>query len=161
MGIRTATRDDIPAILGLVRALADYEREPEAAVATEDDLARALFPDSGDPHAFCHVADVEGEVVGMAFWFLTFSTWTGRHGIWLEDLFVLPSHRGTGLGTELLASLAQVCVERELPRLEWTVLDWNTPAIDFYRSLGAGPMEEWTTHRITGEELRRLARSGR
>ena len=98
-----------------MHALADYEREPDAVEATPQDLAHALFPESGVAHTFCHVAEVDGEVVGMAVWFLTFSTWTGRNGIWLEDLFVLPEHRGTGLGKALLASLAQVCVERGLP----------------------------------------------
>lgn len=157
MSIRPAVRADVPVILELVHALAAYEREPDAVVATEDDLARALFPDSGEPHTSCHVAEADGVVVGMAVWFLTFSTWTGRNGIWLEDLFVLPEHRGTGLGKALLASLARVCVERGLPRLEWTVLDWNTPSVEFYRSLGASPLEEWTTQRLVGDELARLA----
>lgn len=156
MSIRTATAADLPDIVALVRELAAYEREPDAAVATEEDFARALFPDSGDPRTSCHVAEVDGAVVGMAVWFETFSTWTGRNGIWLEDLFVLPSHRGSGLGRALLASLAQECVARGLPRLEWTVLDWNTPSLEFYRSLGAEPMDGWTTHRMTGEALAQL-----
>lgn len=156
MSIRTATREDVPAVLGLIRALAAYEREPDAVETTEADLLRALFPEEGEPTTHCHVAEADGEVVGMAVWFVTFSTWTGRNGIWLEDLFVLPEHRGTGHGRALLASLAQLCQERGWPRLEWTVLDWNTPSIEFYRSLGAGALEEWTTHRMTGEALERL-----
>lgn len=155
--IRAATPADVPSVLDLVRALAVYEREPDAAVATEEDFHRALFPDSGDPHTFCHVAEVDGEVVGLAVWFLTFSTWTGRNGIWLEDLFVQPEHRGAGLGKALIASLARECMERGLPRLEWTVLDWNTPSIEFYRSIGAEPLAEWTTQRMTGEALEQLA----
>lgn len=161
MNIRPAVRGDVPVILELVHALADYEREPDAVEATPDDLARALFPESGAAHTSCHVAEVDGEVVGMAVWFLTFSTWTGRNGIWLEDLFVLPEHRGTGLGKALLAALAQVCVERGLPRLEWTVLDWNTPSVEFYRSLGASALAEWTTQRLVGDDLARLAGAAR
>jgi GNAT superfamily N-acetyltransferase len=157
VSIRPAVRADVPDILRLVHALADYEREPDAVEATKADLARALFPDEGSASTFCHVAEVEGDVVGIAVWFLTFSTWTGRNGIWLEDLFVLPEHRGAGLGKALLASLARICVERDLRRLEWTVLDWNTPAVEFYRSLGSAPLEEWTTQRLVGDELERLA----
>ena len=110
MTIREARPDDVPTLVALIKALAEYEREPDAAKATEDDLQRALFPTQGQARAFCHVAEAEGEVVAMALWFVTFSTWTGQHGIWLEDLFVLPEHRGTGLGKALLASLAAVCV---------------------------------------------------
>ena len=156
MSIRTATRDDVPAVLDLIRALAAYEREPDAVETTEADLVAALFPNVGTPTTYCHVAEADGEVVGLAVWFVTFSTWTGRNGIWLEDLFVLPEHRGAGHGRALLSSLAAVCLERGWPRLEWTVLDWNTPSIEFYRSLGAGAMEEWTTHRVTGAALERL-----
>lgn len=157
MSIRTATRADVPAILALVRDLAAYEREPDAAVATEQDFARALFPPEGPATAACHVAEVDGTVVGIALWFTTFSTWTGRNGMWLEDLFVMPEHRGAGLGKALLVALARVCVERGWPRFEWTVLDWNTPSIEFYRSLGAIPQEEWTTQRLTGDALTALA----
>lgn len=135
----------------LVRALATYEREPDAAVATEDDFRAAFFGES--PRAFADVAEVDGAVVGMAVWFYTFSTWTGRHGIWLEDLFVEPEHRGRGLGKALLVGLAQRCVAEGLTRLEWTVLDWNEPSIAFYRSLGASGLDEWTTHRVDGPNL--------
>ena len=155
--VRPASAEDVPAILGLIRDLAAYEREPDAVETTEEDLLRALFPEEGSPTTHCHVAEVDGTVVGLAVWFVTFSTWTGRNGIWLEDLFVLPEHRGSGLGKALLASLAAVCLERGWPRLEWTVLDWNTPSVEFYRSLGALGMEEWTTHRITGDALELLA----
>lgn len=158
--IRPATAEDLPAILRLVRDLAAYEREPQAATGTVEDYTAALFPADGSPTAWAHVAEVDGEVVGIACWFLTFSTWTGRNGIWLEDLFVSPEARGTGLGRQLMAALASVCVERGYPRLEWTVLDWNTPAIDVYRHLGAEPMQEWTTQRLSGPALRALADRG-
>lgn len=161
--IRDATPDDLPDILRLVQALADYEKEPQAVKATQDDFAAALFPASGQPAAFCHVAEIEDDegptVTGLAIWFLTFSTWTGRHGIWLEDLFVDPEQRGSGLGLALLRSLAQVCEARGYPRLEWTVLRWNQPSIDFYRAVGAEPMEDWETYRVTGTALEALART--
>lgn len=158
--VRPARRDDIPCIDALVRELAAYEREPDAVQATQQDFANALF--GADPHAYCHVAEVtddEGtsQVAGIAVWYLTFSTWRGRHGIWLEDLFVRPEHRGLGLGRALLGALAQVCTERGYARLEWWVLDWNTPAHGFYRSLGAVPQEEWTVWRVDGDQLGRLA----
>jgi GNAT superfamily N-acetyltransferase len=153
MTIREATPDDVPAILRLVRELAIYEKEPDAVEATEEHFRMALFPVSGTPTTFAHVAEVDGEVVGMAIWYLTFSTWTGVNGIWLEDLFVEPSHRGSGLGRELLATLARTCVERGYQRLEWWVLDWNEPSIGFYRSLGAVPQDEWTVFRMDGQAL--------
>lgn len=148
----------------LLRALAEYEHEPESAQATAEDLAQALFPPHRDPAVFAHVAeaDVDGvrRVVGSAIWFLTFSTWTGRHGIWLEDLFVEPELRGRGLGTALLATLAAMCVERDYRRLEWMVLDWNVPSIRFYRRLGATGHDEWTTYRLDGDALARLGATG-
>ena len=160
MTIREATPADVPAILRLVRELAEYEREPDAVKATEESFLATMFPAKGDPTVFGHVAEIDGEdgpeVVGIAIWFLSFSTWTGTNGIWLEDLYVTPSQRGTGLGKQLLTRLAQVCVERGYRRLEWTVLDWNEPSIAFYRSLGAVPMEEWTTNRLTGDALAAL-----
>lgn len=155
--IRAATADDVPVLLQLVRELAAYEREPDAVQATERDLHRALFVEST---ASCEVAVVEGEVVGFALWYLTFSTWTGRPGLWLEDLFVRPSSRGSGLGRALLQRLAAICVERGYPRLEWWVLDWNEPAIGFYRALGAQPQAAWTTYRVAGEALRALGGAG-
>lgn len=165
MTIREATPADVPAILRLVRELAEYEREPDAVKATEESFLTTMFPAKGDPTVFGHVAEVDGEdgpeVVGIAIWFLSFSTWTGTNGIWLEDLYVTPSQRGTGLGKQLLTRLAQVCVERGYRRLEWTVLDWNQPSIAFYRSLGAVPMEEWTTNRLTGDALAALGSAPR
>ncbi|MBT9256991.1 GNAT family N-acetyltransferase [Phycicoccus sp. MAQZ13P-2] len=154
---RPATRDDVPAIQRMVHALAEYEREPDAVESTERHVLEALFPDDGATSTFAHVAEVDGEVVGMAVWFLSYSTWTGRHGIWLEDLWVDPAHRGSGLGKELLAALAQVCVERDYRRLEWWVLNWNTPSIGFYESIGAVAQGEWTTYRLDGAALAALA----
>jgi GNAT superfamily N-acetyltransferase len=144
--IRAARPDDVPVILSLVRGLADYEREPDAVHATEADFTAALF--GPDPKAFCHVAEHEGEVVGFALWFLNFSTWTGKHGIYLEDLFVSPDARGTGLGKALLQTLIDIARERGYARVEWSVLDWNTPAHDFYRAMGAAPMDDWTVWRL-------------
>jgi GNAT superfamily N-acetyltransferase len=153
--IRAATPTDVPAILELIHALAVYEREPDAVRATEADLHEALF--GADPSAGCQVAEADGEVVGFALWYRTFSTWQGKPGLWLEDLFVQPDHRGSGLGRDLLVSLAQICVERGWTRFEWWVLDWNEPAQGFYRSLGARPEDEWTVWRVDGDALTRLA----
>ena len=152
--IRAARVDDVPEIYRLIRALAEYERSLPSVTGTEDDLRRALF--GSRPAVFAHVADHEGRVVGFALWFLNYSTWTGQHGIYLEDLFVDESIRGSGYGKALLTELARVCVERGYQRLEWVVLDWNTPSIDFYRSLGAQSMDEWDTYRLTGPALRAL-----
>ena len=152
--IRLAVPDDVPVLLALVRELATYEKEPDAVVATEDDLRTALF--GPDPSTSCHVAEVGGEVVGFALWYRTFSTWQGKPGLWLEDLFVQPEHRGSGLGKDLLVSLARLCVERGWTRFEWWVLDWNEPAQGFYRSLGARPEDEWTVWRVDGEALQAL-----
>ena len=153
--IRPATPADLPEILRLVHDLAAYEREPDAVEATEADFAKVLFPNEGEPTAFCHVVEAgEGRtVVGIALWFLTFSTWTGQQGIHLEDLFVEPEHRGSGLGKALLTHLAQIAVERGYRRVEWTVLRWNEPSIAFYESLGATPQEEWETYRLDGAAL--------
>lgn len=144
--IRPAVPDDVPVLLALVRELATYEREPDAVVATEAGLRTALFGDS--PAAFCHVAEADGEVAGFALWFLNFSTWLGGHGIYLEDLYVRPAYRGRGLGKALLETLTGIARERGYGRVEWSVLDWNTPAQDFYRSLGARPMDDWTVWRL-------------
>ena len=152
--IRPATPDDVPAMVRLVHDLAAYERAPEQCVLTDAMLHERLFGPS--PALYAHVAEVEGRVVGTAIWFLTFSTWDGVHGIHLEDLYVDPAQRGSGLGKALLAQLAQVCVERGYSRLQWQVLDWNTPSIEFYRSLDAVDLEEWRTYRLAGEPLRSL-----
>jgi GNAT superfamily N-acetyltransferase len=154
--IRAADPSDVPAVMGLIQALADYEREPDAVVATEADLHEALF--GPDPSAGCQVAEVDGAVIGFALWYRTFSTWQGKPGLWLEDLFVQPEHRGSGLGRDLLVSLAGICVERGWTRFEWWVLDWNEPAQGFYRSLGAHPEDEWTVWRVDGEALAALSR---
>jgi GNAT superfamily N-acetyltransferase len=146
----------VPVVLELIRELAVYERELDAVEATEELLREALFGEQ--PVASCHVAlGVDGEVAGFALWYVTFSTWRGRPGLWLEDLFVRPTSRGRGLGKALLQELAAVCVERGYPRFEWWVLDWNEPAIGFYRSLGAVPQDAWTVFRVDGEALVRLA----
>ena len=144
--IRPAVERDVPAILSLIRELATYERSPDSVVATEAGLSAALFGPA--PAVYCHVAEVDGEVAGFALWFLNFSTWQGRHGLYLEDLFVRPSHRGRGLGKALLETLVGIARERGYGRVEWVVLDWNEPAHAFYRSMGAVPMDEWTVWRL-------------
>ena len=154
--LREARESDVERIHQLVCELAHYERAPEAVKATPDHLRAALF--GPQPAAYALVAEVEGEVVGFALYFLNFSTWEGVHGIYLEDLFVRPEHRGTGLGKALLMALAEIAVTRGDARVEWSVLDWNTPSIDFYRGLGAIAMEEWTVFRLTGDPL--LAAAG-
>lgn len=153
--IRPATAGDVPRILEMIRELAAYERALDEVTATEDGLRGALF--AAQPAVFAHVADVDGVVVGFALWFVNFSTWLGRHGIYLEDLYVTPALRGRGLGKALLAELAAICVRRGYGRLEWWVLDWNEPAIGFYRSIGAQPMSEWTVQRLAGQPLADLA----
>jgi GNAT superfamily N-acetyltransferase len=155
VGVRPARVEDVPAMVELVRELATYERAAEPVRLTPELLEAAVF--GPEPKAFAHVATVDGEVAGFALWFLSFSTWVGRHGIYLEDLYVRPEQRGKGLGKALLAELARICVERGYGRLEWAVLDWNQPAIDFYRAHGAEPQDDWTVFRLTGAPLERLA----
>jgi GNAT superfamily N-acetyltransferase len=155
--LREARPGDEAGLLACIRGLAEYEREPDAVENTVDALTRTLFGQT--PHAFAHVVERDGEIVGIAIWFLTYSTWTGTHGIWLEDLFVDDAQRGRGYGKALMAALAAVCVERGYARFEWSVLDWNEPSIAFYRSIGAVPMDEWTTQRLTGTHLEQLARA--
>jgi GNAT superfamily N-acetyltransferase len=154
--IRPATPADVPRIGELIRELASYERSLDRVTATDDDLRTTLF--AVQPAVFAHVAVVDDEVVGFALWFLNFSTWLGRHGIYLEDLYVTPATRGRGVGQALLAELAAICVRRGYGRLEWWVLDWNAPAIGFYHSIGAEPMSEWTVQRLAGQSLYDLAR---
>lgn len=156
MPIREAMPSDVPEILAMIHELAEYEKAPHEVVATPGLLREALF--APDPAVYALIAeDEDGLVVGFALWFRNFSTWLGRHGVYLEDLYVRPSHRGHGYGKALLQALARVAVERGYGRFEWWVLDWNTPAIEFYRSIGAEPMDEWTVQRVSGEALRRLA----
>jgi len=153
--ISPARPQDVPQIHRLIRELADYEKSLDQVTATEEDLRRALFGER--PAVFAHVAEQDGAVAGFALWFLNYSTWLGRHGIWLEDLYVTPRLRGTGLGRALLAELARICVRSGYGRLDWWVLDWNSAARGFYTSLGAAAMDDWTVHRISGEDLRALA----
>ncbi|MFZ3569039.1 GNAT family N-acetyltransferase [Streptomyces sp. BH097] len=152
--IRTATPADVPVIHAMVRELAEYEKALHEARASEEQLREALFGER--PAAYAHIAeDAEtGEPVGFALWFLNFSTWRGVHGIYLEDLYVRPSARGGGHGKALLTELARVCVERGYERLEWSVLNWNTPSIEFYEAMGARPQDEWTVYRLTDEALK-------
>lgn len=150
--IRTARPEDVPAIHDMIVELAVYEKEPDAVLATPADLHGHLF--GPDPALFAHVVDdPEHGVVGFALWFLNYSTWLGKHGIYLEDLYVKPEHRGSGSGVALLSELARICLERGYGRLEWWVLDWNTPARGFYESIGADALTEWIPYRVTGEAL--------
>ena len=159
--IRTATPADIPVIHALIRELADYEKVPHEAKATEAQLHEALFGEHPAAHAHIAADDTTGTPVGFALWFLNFSTWRGVHGIYLEDLYVRPTARGTGHGKALLTELARICVDRGYERLEWSVLNWNTPAIAFYESLGARPQNEWTVYRLTDGPLTELAGQSR
>ena len=153
--LRPAAPTDVPAIFGLIRALADYERLLHEVTGDEAALASHLF--GPEPKAEVVVGEVAGEVVGFALYFTNYSTFLTRPGLYLEDLFVLPEHRGIGLGKALLKHLAAIAVERGYGRFEWSVLDWNEPSLAFYRAQGAVPMDEWTVHRVTGEALHRLA----
>ncbi|MFG2264729.1 GNAT family N-acetyltransferase [Streptomyces sp. NPDC048720] len=157
--IRSATPADVPVVHALIRELAEYEKAPQEARATEEQLREALFGER--PAAYAHMAVDEetGESVGFALWFLNFSTWRGVHGIYLEDLYVRPSARGGGHGRALLTELARICVRRGYERLEWSVLNWNRPAIGFYEALGARPQDEWTVYRLTDGALAGLGRS--
>ena len=153
--LRAAAPADAPEILALIRELADYERLLHEVDATPEGLHAALF--GATPRVFCDLAEQDGVIAGFALWFYSFSTFRGRHGIYLEDLFVRPAMRGHGIGRALLAALAARCLREDLARLEWSVLDWNEPSIGFYRSLGAVAMDEWTGYRLTDAALERLA----
>ena len=154
MSIREAQPGDVADILRLIKDLAIYEKAPDEVVATEEQLKAALF--SSQPHVFAHVLEVDNRIIGMAMWFLNYSTWVGKPGIYLEDLYVDPAYRGKGYGLAFLKELGKICVEREYERLQWWVLDWNQPSIDFYTSLGAVPMDEWTVYRVSGDALKKL-----
>ena len=155
--LRRARPGDEAGIVECIRALAEYEKEPDAVQTTAEDLRQVLFASS--PSVFAHVIEKDQRIVAIAVWFLNYSTWTGRHGVYLEDLFVQEDERRHGYGRALLAALARVCAERGYGRLEWSVLDWNEPSIRFYRSIGAVGMDEWTVQRLTGDALTRLAAS--
>jgi GNAT superfamily N-acetyltransferase len=154
MKIRPARRDEAAIILQLIKDLAEYEKAPDEVKATERELIETIF--SENPKVFCDFVEVDGDIAGMAIWFLNYSTWQGKHGIYLEDLFVKTEYRGRGYGKALLQHLASICIERGYGRFQWWVLDWNSPAIEFYRSLGAEAMSEWTVYRVSDEPLRRL-----
>ena len=154
--LRPATVDDVGEILSLIRELADYEKLLHEVDATEADLRRDLFSET--PRAHCDIAMCNGEVAGLAFWFYNYSTFLGRAGIYLEDLFVRPAFRGNGLGRALIAHLAQRCVDQDLSRLQWSVLDWNAPSIAFYESLGADVMREWLTCRMSRQAIEALVK---
>ena len=156
MPLRPATEADLDTIIALIHGLADYEHEPDAVTLDREELRANLF--GPRPYAEVILADTDGgDNAGFALFFHNFSTWRGKPGIWLEDLFVRPEYRGHGFGKALLVELARVAVERGCGRFEWSVLDWNQPSIAFYKALGAVPMDEWTTYRVTGEVLVRLA----
>ncbi|MDR6788943.1 GNAT superfamily N-acetyltransferase [Sphingomonas sp. BE138] len=155
--IRPATPADVPVMLGFVRDLATFEKQPDAVQATEATLHDALF--GAHPAAEALIADLDGQAVGFAIFYLTFSTWTGKRGLWLDDLYIAPEARGQGAGAALLEALAGIAVDRGYARFEWWVLDWNTPAIDFYRAKGAVAQDEWTVQRVDGDALRVLAGS--
>ena len=158
VSLRAAARDDVPAILALIRGLAEYEQLAHEVVADEASLAQTLFGDT--PAAEVVIADVGGEAAGFALFFHNYSTFLARPGLYLEDLFVLPRFRGLGIGRTLMVHLARRALERGCGRFEWSVLDWNAPAIGFYRSLGAVGMDDWTVQRVSGDALARLAADG-
>jgi GNAT superfamily N-acetyltransferase len=154
--IRRARLDDVEAIHQLIIELAIYEKEPNAVIGTPEHLIKNLFSDS--PKVFCEVVEINNEIVGIAIWFNNYSTWEGEHGIYLEDLYIKPEHRGAGWGKALLKHLAQECVKNGWTRFQWWVLDWNEPSIEFYKSLGSIPMDEWTVYRLSGASLQELAK---
>lgn len=155
MNIRPAKATDIDEILALIYELALYEKAPEEAKATESQIRESFFGDN--PKVFCELVEVDGDIAGLAIWFLNYSTWQGKHGIYLEDLFIRPQFRGRGFGKALLKHLAQICIDRGYGRFQWWVLDWNEPSIEFYKSFGAVAMDEWTVYRVTGDALIDLA----
>ncbi|HEX6963438.1 MAG TPA: GNAT family N-acetyltransferase [Lacipirellula sp.] len=152
--VRGATPADVPTLLEFIRELAEYERLADMVVITEELLAQALFGER--PAAEALIAELDGEAVGWALFFTNFSTFKGLPGFYIEDIYVRPQFRGRGAGKALLKRVAEMAVERDYGRVEWAVLDWNTPSIEFYKSLGATPLEEWTMYRLTGESLERL-----
>jgi diamine N-acetyltransferase len=156
LSIRAARPEDAATVFALVRALADYEKLLHELVATPDMIAAALFADK--PTVFCEIAEWDGKPVGLALWFLNFSSFAGKNGIYLEDIFVEPAYRGKGIGKALLVHLAKICTARGYARMQWSVLDWNKPSIDFYKSLGGVMLDDWTLVRVSGDALANLAR---
>jgi GNAT superfamily N-acetyltransferase len=156
MSIRPAAIADTEEILAMIYELALYEKAPDEAKATREQIVDTFF--CQDPKVFCEIVEVDGAVAGLAIWFLNYSTWQGKHGIYLEDLFIRPEFRGAGYGKALLKHLASICDDRGYGRFQWWVLDWNEPAIEFYKSLGAVAMDEWTVYRVSEEALTNLAR---
>lgn len=155
--VREAKLGDTPIILKYIKDLAEYEKAPQDAVLTADDLRRSFFIES--PQVYCLVSELDNVVTGVAIWHLNYSTWLGKHGVYLEDLYIDPKFRGQGHGKALLVALAKICIDRGYPRLQWWVLDWNKSAINFYDSIGAKAMDEWTVFRVSGKELGILANS--
>jgi GNAT superfamily N-acetyltransferase len=153
--IRAALPKDLDSIWDLIIGLAEYEKALDEVKTDKETIGKSLF--DGDV-AKCHVAEVDGEVIGIALWFLNYSTWTGTAGVYLEDLYVKPEFRGQGAGMALMKALAKVCIENGYVRFQWWVLDWNEPSINFYKSFGAVPMDEWTVFRLSGEALEKFAR---
>lgn len=159
LNIRPASPADVPLIQQFIRDLAEYERAPESAVATQEDLMRDGFGPA--PKYRCLIAEWDGQPAGFAFFFYNYSTWQGKPGLYLEDLFVKSAFRGKGIGKALLLHLAQVAVDENCGRYQWQVLDWNTPAIELYKSLGAEVMSEWLTMRVEGDAIRKMADMGK
>jgi GNAT superfamily N-acetyltransferase len=155
LSIRKATKADVPVILEMIRGLAEYEKALNEVEATEETLAATLF--SASPAAFAEIIEHEGLAVGFAIWFLNYSTWQAKYGLYLEDLYVLPECRGHGYGKQMLVHLAQTCIDNDYGRFQWWVLDWNEPSIEFYKAHGAVAMDEWTVFRVAGENLKKLA----
>jgi GNAT superfamily N-acetyltransferase len=155
MNIRQALPSDATSIHQLIYDLALYEKAAHEVVATVADIENSLFAEK--PVAYAHVAEIEGELVGVAIWFLNYSTWLGKPGIYLEDLYVKPEFRGQGIGKSFMKCLAEICVERGYERFQWWVLDWNKPSIDFYKSIGAVAMDEWTVFRLSGDALKNFS----
>jgi len=152
--IRPAKREEVGEVLQLIQDLATYEKAPDQVEASEDDLLNTIF--AKDPRVFCDLVEVDGQIAGMAIWFLNYSTWQAKHGIYLEDLYIKPEFRARGYGKALLKHLAQICDKEGYGRLQWWVLDWNSPAIEFYKSFGAEAMDEWTVYRTSGQALKNL-----
>ena len=154
MKIRPAKREEVGEVLQLIQDLATYEKAPDQVEASKDDLLNTIF--AKEPRVFCDLVEVDGQIAGIAIWFLNYSTWQAKHGIYLEDLYIKPEFRARGYGKALLKHLAQICDKEGYGRLQWWVLDWNSPAIEFYKSFGAEAMDEWTVYRTSGQALKDL-----